>query len=124
MKFLLKPTPSFQPTPEDLRTLAKLLQVGSVDSTQNPPKAPMALTPWGELYLPLEGLLDPVQESARLQKEIAAAETSRAREAAKLADPKMSAKAPPEKQAEWRRLEQEAAERITRLHEQLKLFTT
>ena len=84
----------------------------------------MALTPWGELYLPLEGLLDPVQESARLQKEIAAAETSRAREAAKLADPKMSAKAPPEKQAEWRRLEQEAAERITRLHEQLKLFTT
>ena len=36
----------------------------------------------------------------------------------------MSAKAPPEKQAEWRRLEQEAAERITRLHEQLKLFTT
>ena len=124
MKFLLKPTPSFQPTPEDLRTLAKLLQVGSVDSTQNPPKAPMTLTPWGELYLPLEGLLDPVQESARLQKEIAAAETSRAREAAKLADPKMSAKAPPEKQAEWRRLEQEAAERITRLHEQLKLFTT
>ena len=124
MKFLLKPTPPFQPTPEDLRTLAKLLQVGSVDSTQNPPKAPMTLTPWGELYLPLEGLLDPVQESARLQKEIAAAETSRAREAAKLADPKMSAKAPPEKQAEWRRLEQEAAERITRLHEQLKLFTT
>jgi hypothetical protein len=36
----------------------------------------------------------------------------------------MTAKAPPEKQAEWRRLEQEASERIARLHEQLKLFTT
>jgi hypothetical protein len=36
----------------------------------------------------------------------------------------MVAKAPAEKQAEWRRLEQEASEKITRLHEQLKLFTT
>jgi valyl-tRNA synthetase len=84
----------------------------------------MALTPWGELYLPLTGLLDPVQESARIHKEIAVTEASRAREAAKLADPKMTAKAPPEKQAEWRKLEKEASDRIARLHEQLKLFTT
>jgi valyl-tRNA synthetase len=124
MKFLLKPAPSFQPTSDDLRTLAKLLQVGAVESTSTPPKAPMTLTPWGELYLPLTGLLDPAQESARIHKEIAATEASRAREAAKLADPKMVAKAPAEKQAEWRRLEQEASEKITRLHEQLKLFTT
>jgi valyl-tRNA synthetase len=124
MKFLLKPAPTHSPSTEDLRTLAKLLQVGSVEITTNPPTAPMALTPWGELYLPLTGLLDPAQESARLHKEIAATEASRAREAAKLADPKMTAKAPPEKQAEWRRLEQEASDRITRLHEQLKLFTT
>ena len=124
MKFLLKPAPSFQPTSDDLRTLAKLLQVGAVESTSTPPKAPMTLTPWGELYLPLTGLLDPAQESARIHKEIAATEASRAREAAKLGDPKMVAKAPAEKQAEWRRLEQEASEKITRLHEQLKLFTT
>ena len=124
MKFLLKPTPTHTPSTEDLRTLAKLLQVGSVEITTTPPTAPMALTPWGELYLPLTGLLDPVQESARIHKEIAATEASRAREAAKLADPKMTAKAPPEKQAEWRKLEQEASDRIARLHEQLKLFTT
>jgi valyl-tRNA synthetase len=124
MKFLLKPEPSHIPTGEDLRTLAKLLQVGSVEITVTPPTAPMALSPWGELYLPLTGLLDPVQESARIHKEIAATEASRAREAAKLADPKMIAKAPPEKQAEWRRIEQEASERIARLQEQLKLFTT
>ncbi len=95
-----------------------------MESTTTPPKAPKTLTPWGELYLPLTGLLDPAQESARIHKEIAATEASRAREAAKLGDPKMVAKAPAEKQAEWRRLEQEASEKITRLHEQLKLFTT
>jgi valyl-tRNA synthetase len=124
MKFFLKPTDSSRVSDEDLRTLAKLLQVGSVEMTSTPPKAPMTLTPWGELYLPLEGLLDPAKETARLQKEIVAAEMARAREATKLGDPKMTAKAPPEKQEEWRKLEKEASQRITRLQEQLKLFTT
>jgi valyl-tRNA synthetase len=95
-----------------------------VEMTSTPPKAPMTLTPWGELYLPLEGLLDPAKETARLQKEIVAAEMARAREATKLGDPKMTAKAPPEKQEEWRKLEKEASQRIARLQEQLKLFTT
>jgi valyl-tRNA synthetase len=112
------------PNPEDLRTLAKLLQSGSVETVAQPPKAPMIPTPWGDLYLPLEGLLDPAKEKARLEKEIAAAETSRSREAAKLADPNMTAKAPPEKVEEWRRIEREAGEKIGRLQEQLKLFTT
>ena len=84
----------------------------------------MTPTPWGELYLPLEGLLDPVKEKARLEKEILAAETCRVRENAKLADPKMLEKAPPEKVAEWRKIEQEASEKILRLREQIKLFTT
>jgi hypothetical protein len=52
------------------------------------------------------------------------AEASRAREGAKLADPKMAAKAPPEKIAEWRRIEKEASEQIIRLREQQNLFTT
>jgi valyl-tRNA synthetase len=124
MKFSLKPTSSSRVSDEDLRTLAKLLQVGSVEMTSTPPKAPMTLTPWGELYLPLEGLLDPAKETARLQKEIVATEMARAREAAKLGDPKMTAKAPQEKQEEWRKLEKEASQRIDRLQEQLKLFTT
>ena len=84
----------------------------------------MTPTPWGDLYLPLEGLLDPAKETARLEKEIAAAEAARAREAAKLADPKMASKAPPEKVEEWRRIEREASEKIVRLRDQLKLFTT
>ena len=118
---LITPKP---PSPEDLRTLAKLLQAGSVEMTGTAPKAPMTPTPWGDLYLPLEGLLDPAKEKARLEKEIAAAETARAREAAKLADPNMASKAPPEKVEEWRRIEREAGEKIGRLQEQLKLFTT
>ena len=112
------------PSPEDLRTLAKLLQAGSVEMATAAPKAPMTPAPWGDLYLPLEGLLDPAKEKARLEKEIAAAETARARETAKLADPNMASKAPPEKVEEWRRIEREAGEKIGRLQEQLKLFTT
>jgi valyl-tRNA synthetase len=84
----------------------------------------MTPAPWGELYLPLEGLLDPAKERARLEKEITACEAARARESAKLSDPKMATKAPPEKLEEWRRIEREASERMTRLQEQLKLFTT
>ena len=124
LKFYLLPGKGSSPSPESLQTLAKLLQCGSVELTSSSPKAPMTPTPWGELYLPLEGLLDPIKERARLEKEIAACEVARARESAKLADPKMAAKAPPEKMAEWRRIEQEARERIVRLQEQLKLFTT
>jgi hypothetical protein len=41
-----------------------------------------------------------------------------------LADPKMASKAPPEKVEEWKRIEREADEKIVRLREQLKLFTT
>ena len=85
---------------------------------------PLIPTPYGDLYLPLEGLLDPAKERTRLEKEIALAEASRARESAKLADPNMAAKAPPEKIAEWRRIEKEASEQIIRLREQQKLFTT
>ncbi|NBR46672.1 MAG: hypothetical protein EBT68_06130, partial [Verrucomicrobia bacterium] len=85
------------PPPEDLRTLAKLLQCG---------------------------LLDPAKETARLEKEIATAEAARSREAAKLADPGMASKAPSEKVEEWKRIEREAGEKIIRLREQLKLFTT
>jgi valyl-tRNA synthetase len=124
MKFQLVPKAKTPPTTEDLRTLAKLLQVGGVELVSTAPKAPMTPAPWGKLYLPLEGLLDPVKEKARLEKEILAAETSRARENAKLADPKMLEKAPPEKVAEWRKIEQEASEKILRLREQIKLFTT
>ncbi|MCX6936150.1 MAG: valine--tRNA ligase, partial [Verrucomicrobia bacterium] len=124
LKFLLLPTSGSFPSSEDLRTLAKLLQAGSVELTQTSPKAPMTSTSWGELYLPLEGLLDPAKERARLEKEILSAEAARAREGAKLADPKMTAKAPPEKVAEWRRIEQEVSDRILRLREQFNLFTT
>ena len=112
------------PPPEDLRTLAKLLQCGTVETVHQAPKAPMTPTPWGDLYLPLEGLLDPAKETARLEKEIATAEAARSREAAKLADPRMASKAPPEKVEEWKRIEREAGEKIVRLREQLKLFTT
>ena len=112
------------PSTEDLRTLAKLLQCGSVETAAQAPKAPMTPTPWGDLYLPLEGLLDPAKERTRLEKEIATAEAARAREAAKLGDSQMTSKAPPEKVEDWKRIEREAGEKITRLREQLKLFTT
>jgi len=124
LRFLLIPAKGASHSNESLQTLAKLLQCGSVETVQTSPKAPMTPTPWGELYLPLEGLLDPAKERARLEKEMIACENARARESAKLSDPKMAAKAPPEKIEEWRKIEKEASERMARLREQLKLFTT
>ena len=51
-----------------------------------PPKGtPSALTPLGELYLPLEGLIDPAAERERLAREITKIEQELAKVRAKLA---------------------------------------
>ena len=46
------------------------------------------LTPLGELFLPLDGLIDVEAERARMTKEIAKVEGELAKVKAKLADPK------------------------------------
>jgi len=66
-----------------------------VDASYVPPPATAAtVTDAGELYLPLEGLIDLVAERARLGREIERAEGEMAKAEAKLANPAFAEKAP------------------------------
>ncbi|NJK92506.1 MAG: hypothetical protein HC904_12145 [Blastochloris sp.] len=64
-----------------LEILTSLLNAESLELISDVlPKTPMLITPLGELFLPLEGLIDVEQERARLEKEIAKARTDLERE--------------------------------------------
>lgn len=97
--------------------LALLEKLESV--TEKPARTPMELTPFGELYLPLEGLIDIDKERQRLQKEIEKAQADFDRENKKLQNPTMLEKAPVEKIDEWNRLAAAASSRLAKLKEQL-----
>jgi valyl-tRNA synthetase len=69
----------------------------------------------GDLYLPLEGLLDVEAEKARIKKELEKCESELSKVAQKLANPQFVQKAPPQvllehekRRAEW----QEKKERL------------
>src|SRR5207237_10487082 len=55
---------------------------------------PVALTPLGELFLPLEGLIDVAAECERIGKELTKAEDELAKVRTKLADPNFAGKVP------------------------------
>ncbi|MGH8092796.1 MAG: valine--tRNA ligase [Chthoniobacterales bacterium] len=76
---------------------------------------PTALTPLGELYLPLEGLLDVAAERQRLGKEIAKVEAELVTVRKKLANQNFVTNAPGEVVAEHRQREKDFAERLAQL---------
>jgi valyl-tRNA synthetase len=76
---------------------------------------PTALTPLGELYLPLEGLIDLETERQRLGKEIAKVEAELATVRKKLANTNFVANAPPAIVAEHRQREKDFAQRLAQL---------
>jgi valyl-tRNA synthetase len=69
--------------------------------------------------MPLEGLLDPQKERARLEKEIQKCLADIQREEKKLANPDMCAKAPPERVTQWQTTLEEARHKLSRLQTQL-----
>ena len=73
------------------------------------------LTPLGELFLPLEGLVDVAAERERLGKEVAKVEAELAKVRAKLADPNFSAKVPAAVLEEHRQREATWAEKLAQL---------
>ncbi len=76
VKFVFRPTsPLTAHDPEVLKILLNAEALEIVDATWAPAKGtPTALTPLGELFLPLEGLIDVGAERERIQKEIAKVE--------------------------------------------------
>jgi valyl-tRNA synthetase len=107
-------------TPNERTVLAGLLNASEVELiTDAPAKTPVALTPIGELYLPLAGLIDPEVEKKRLEKELQKVEKDVQLTQAKLSNTAMLEKAPAEKVAEWKGLAVSLQEKQTKLKAQL-----
>ncbi|MCW0218554.1 MAG: valine--tRNA ligase [Prosthecobacter sp.] len=95
VRFVLKPS---QELPEhEIEVLRILLNAEplDVDAAFTPTKGtPTAITPLGELFLPLDGLIDVEAERARITKELAKADSELQKVCSKLADENFTAKVP------------------------------
>jgi len=83
---------------------------------------PAALTPLGELFMPLDGLIDVAAEQARLQKEITKVETELEKVRAKLADPTFTGKVPAKVLEDHQQREAGWSEQLGKLQEMLKVL--
>lgn len=95
VRFVLKPNAALPSHEADV--LKILLNAEPLDVTASydaPRGTPTALTPLGELFLPLEGLIDVAAERERLAKEIAKVDDELAKVRAKLANPAFTEKVP------------------------------
>jgi len=101
IKFILKPTREL--ASHDLEVLKLLLNAEAVEVNENyrPAKNTMTVrAALGDLFLPLEGLIDVEAEKARLRKELAKIEAEIAKIEQKLANPNFTQKVPPNVLAE------------------------
>jgi valyl-tRNA synthetase len=109
IKFILKP--SRELAAHDVEVLRLLLNAGAVEVSADyqPGKNTLTVrTELGDLFLPLEGLIDKEAETARLKKELEKIEAEAAKVEQKLANPNFTQKVPPavllehqQRLAEW-----------------------
>ncbi|HOX57229.1 MAG TPA: valine--tRNA ligase [Candidatus Paceibacterota bacterium] len=96
VKFVFKP--ANQLSPRDAEVLKLLLNAEALElDAHHQPKqgTPTVHSDLGELYLPLEGLIDVVAEKTRLAKELEKSESEMAKVSQKLSNPNFTSKAPP-----------------------------
>lgn len=118
-RMLLKTTADL--SEKECQILTGLLNASELEQIEiAPQKTPFAITPLGDLYLPLEGLIDVEKEKTRLEKEIAKARSDFERENKKLANEKMMANAPLEKIDSWKQIANDAQDKIEKLQTQLQ----
>jgi len=116
VRLFLKPQPEW--VAEEIDTFARLVNAEAVTLNPDYQSArgePCVLTPLGELYLPLEGLVDTAAERERLQKEIAKAEAELTTVHKKLANENFVQNAPAAVVEEHRRRETDWSEKLTQL---------
>ncbi|HMP81958.1 MAG TPA: valine--tRNA ligase [Verrucomicrobiota bacterium] len=100
-KFILKP--SSHVTPHDVEVIKILLNAEALDLSADyaaKKGTPTAHTPLGELFLPLEGLVDVAAERMRLTKEVEKIRGEIVKVEQKLANPNFTQKVPPQVLAE------------------------
>ena len=96
VKYVFKPAQ--QLTPHDAEVIKLLLNAESLEVNRDfqPSKGtPTVASPLGELFLPLEGLIDVAAEKVRLAKEVEKDQTEISKVEAKLANPNFASKVPP-----------------------------
>ncbi len=104
VKFVFRPAGAWPP--HDAEVLRLLLNAESLElvSAYEPKKGtPVVHSELGDLFLPLEGLVDVAAEKARLLKELEKIESEIAKVQQKLNNPSFTAKAPPHVLAEHQR---------------------
>lgn len=108
--------------PDETKVLAILVgcEAIAIDEAYDAPKGtPAALTPVGEFYMPMEGLIDVEAEKARLSKEITKIQTEKKKSEGKLGNASFVDRAPVEVvEQEKERLEEWKA-KLTQLQEML-----
>jgi valyl-tRNA synthetase len=116
VRFILKAQPAW--AAEEIDTFGRLINAEAVEINpdyQPERGVPQALTPVGELYMPLAGLIDVAAERERLSKEIAKVEAEVETVKRKLSNENFVANAPEAVVAEHRKRLSDWAERLTQL---------
>lgn len=96
IRFILRPVGVLNPREAAVLQLllnAEALEVVGADWLPSK-STPGTITEIGEIFLPLEGLLDPAAERVRMQKELEKVDSELAKVRAKLADPAFTGKVP------------------------------
>ena len=114
--FILKPGVSW--AAEEISTFSRLVNAESVQiepAYEAAPSVPRVLTPLGELYMPLAGLVDTSAELDRINKEIVKVEAELATVRKKLGNENFVANAPAAVVQEHRQRETDWAEKLAQL---------
>ena len=116
VRFVLKPNAELPAHEAAVLQILLNAEPFEVDAAYAPSKGtPAALTPLGELFLPLDGLIDVTAERERIGKEIAKVESELEKVRAKLADENFAAKVPAKVLEDHRQREIDWSEKHTQL---------
>jgi valyl-tRNA synthetase len=95
VRFVLKPAAALEPHEANVIQILLNAEPFDVDAAFAAAKGmPAALTPFGELFLPLEGVIDVAAERERIGRELAKVESELTKVRAKLADENFASKVP------------------------------
>jgi valyl-tRNA synthetase len=123
VKFVLKPNREI--LPHDAEVIKILLNAEVLDINENyaaKKGTPTAITPMGEIFLPLEGHVDPAAEIARLTKEREKIQGEIVKVEQKLANPAFTQKVPPQVLAEHQQRLTDWQAKLAHVVEALKAF--
>ncbi|MCE9518920.1 MAG: class I tRNA ligase family protein, partial [Verrucomicrobia bacterium] len=123
VRFVLKPAQELPA--HEIEVLRILLNAEPLDVNANyisPKGTPVAFTPLGELFLPLEGLIDVEAERARVTKEFTKATDELAKVRAKLTDENFIAKVPQKVLDEHRQRESDWTVQLEKLKSMMEVL--